>query len=180
MQKVSRLLNAVAVIAATSLMNGCASSNATPYADNQSPFTIQDYFNGHIKAHGIVLNRQGQLKRTFSINMHGQWHATQGVLQEVIHYNDGKAQTRAWHFTTQDPHHFTATSADAVGVATGTQYGNAVHMTYTLNVPVDQSVYELNFDDWLYKLPDGKVINRTLLSKFGINVSEIIITYDKK
>jgi hypothetical protein len=180
MIKKHQLINSLAVLIAAGLLNGCATSTTDPYAATQPILKIQDYFKGDIKAHGIVLNRQGKQVRSFTINMHGHWLANHGSLREDIRYNDGKRQTRLWQFTLQDSHHFTATAADAIGAAQGTQYGNTVHMTYTLNVPVDDSVYALNFDDLLYKLPSGKVINHTSLSKFGFNVSKVIITYHKK
>jgi hypothetical protein len=45
---------------------------------------------------------------------------------------------------------------------------------------VDRTDYAINFDDWIYKMTDEKVINRTTLSKFGMGLGEVIITYDKK
>jgi hypothetical protein len=161
-------------------ISSCVSSNISPSQSNQPVLKIQDYFNGNIKAHGIFLNRKGQVTRFFSIDMKGHWHENHGSLREFIHYNDGKTQLREWQFTLQDANHFTATAGDAVGFARGTQFGNTVQMAYTLNVPVDNSSYALNFNDSIYKIDDGKIINRTTISKFGINLGEIIITYDKK
>jgi hypothetical protein len=178
MKKLFHIVNSFFITAAAGVISSCASTST--YINNQPTLKIQSYFNGSLKAHGIVLNRQGQVTRYFAIDMKGSWHQNKGTLNEVIQYNDGEKQVRQWHFILQDPNHFMATAKDAVGYAQGTQFGNAVHMVYTLNVTIDRTVYAINFDDWIYKMTDEKVINRTTLSKFGIGLGEVIITYDKK
>lgn len=162
-------------------LTGCATAPKTAIPHNEKPLMIQRYFNGSVKAEGIVLNRYGEVTRSFTIDMHGKWSSPQnGTLAERIRYNNGEVQVRTWHFKFSDPHTFTATASDAVGPAHGTQYENTVHMVYTLLVPVDQTTYAINFDDKLYLTKNGKLFNRAELSKFGFNVGEIIITYDKK
>ncbi len=173
-------LVALSVTSLTLLLLGCTTTSSQMYANNQPRLNIEKFFNGSLAAHGIVLNRAGDLTRSVSISMRGYWQYPAGVLAEKIHYNDGENQLREWHFQFQDAHHFTASAKDAVGLATGTQFGNAVHMLYTLNVPVAKHSYTIQFDDWLYMTTGGKVINRTTLSKYGINLGEVIITYDKK
>jgi len=175
------LLISSALLSSFTLLTGCSTTSEPVQQLNKPVFMIQRYFNGPIKAHGVVLDRKGHFSRSFTIEMYGKWkNSQQGTLAEKIHYNDGEIQTREWHFQFSDPHHFTATAKDAVGVAQGTQYGNTVHMFYTLNVPVKNTTYAIYFDDLLYMLPKDKVFNRTNLSKFGFNLGEILITYDKK
>jgi len=178
--KISNLLSYtmfLTISAAT--LTSCSTPDAQRYSNNIPKLQIQNFFNKNIHAHGIVLDRSGVLTRSFSIQMHGKWHGQQGLLQEQINYNDGKSQNREWNFVFSDPHHFTAEAKDAIGSAHGTQYGNSVHMVYTLNVPVDNTSYDINFDDWLYMTTGGKVINYTTLSKFGISLGKVIITYDR-
>jgi hypothetical protein len=180
MKRLQSVSYSLGVCLSLSLLSGCASHQAQTTGANEPQFRIQQYYNGNLHAHGIVLNKSGDLTRTFAIDMKGSWKDQRGVLKELIHYNDGKTQTREWHFVFEDAHHFTASAADAVGLAKGTQYGNTVHMAYTLNVPVDDKTYAINFDDWLYMTIGGKVINKTTLSKYGFHLGEVIITYDKK
>ena len=35
-------------------------------------------------------------------------------------------------------------------------------------------------DDWLYRMDDKTVLNRGELSKFGLKVGELVITFRKK
>ncbi len=66
-----------------------------------------------------------------------------------------------------------------MGAAQGEQRGNAFHWTYTLRQPVDDKVYEVQMDDWMY-LVDGKVmLNRAEMSKFGVRVGEVTLSFTK-
>ena len=67
-----------------------------------------------------------------------------------------------------------------VGVARGQQMGNTFHWTYTLALPVDGRVYEVQFDDWMY-LVDGQVmLNRAEMRKFGIRLGDVTLSFAKR
>jgi len=54
-----------------------------------------------------------------------------------------------------------------IGTAQGQARGNAFHWTYTLRLPVDGSVYEVQFDDWMYLMTDKVMLSKATMSKFG-------------
>lgn len=48
-----------------------------------------------------------------------------------------------------------------------------------LAVESDGSTWNIDFDDWMFLQADSVLINKTTMSKFGINVGEVIIVFRK-
>jgi len=66
-----------------------------------------------------------------------------------------------------------------VGQASGRTVGNAFQWAYTLRLPVDGSVYEVQFDDWMFLIDDRVMLNRATMSKFGIRLGEVLLSFQK-
>ena len=66
-----------------------------------------------------------------------------------------------------------------VGEATGQTAGNAFRWNYTLRLPVDGSVYEVQFDDWMFLMDDRVMLNRATMSKFGVRLGEVLLSFSK-
>jgi len=66
-----------------------------------------------------------------------------------------------------------------VGTANGRAVGNAFQWAYTLQLPVDGKVYEVQFDDWMYLVDDRVMLNRATMSKFGIRLGEVTLSFQK-
>ena len=49
-----------------------------------------------------------------------------------------------------------------------------------LALPVDDKVYNVDFDDWMWQLDDKVMINRAEFSKFGFKLGEVFITFYKQ
>ena len=71
------------------------------------------------------------------------------------------------------------TSGDVVGTAQGQASGNAFRRAYTLRLPVDGSVYEVQFDDWMYLVDERVMLNKAVMSKFGIRLGEVTLAFTK-
>jgi hypothetical protein len=65
-------------------------------------------------------------------------------------------------------------------VAQGQAAGNALNWRYTLSLPVDGKVYEVQFDDWMYLMDDRVMLNKAVMSKFGIQLGEVTLSFTKK
>jgi hypothetical protein len=66
------------------------------------------------------------------------------------------------------------------GVASGRTAGNAFQWAYTLKLPVDGTVYEVQFDDWMYLMDERVMLNRATMSKFGIRLGEVTLSFYKQ
>jgi hypothetical protein len=160
---------------------GCASA-PTPadYAAEQPVLDLKTYFNGELVAHGLFTDRAGKVARRFTVLMTGSWSGGQGTLDERFTYSDGKTERRVWKLTDEGGGRWTGRADDVVGVAEGRAAGNALNWRYTLALPVDGKVYEVQFDDWMY-LMDGKVmLNKAAMSKFGFHLGEVTLSFTKK
>jgi hypothetical protein len=67
-----------------------------------------------------------------------------------------------------------------VGEAQGETRGNTFHWAYTLNLPVDGRVFEVQFDDWMYLMTDQVMLNKAAMSKFGVRLGEVTLSFVKR
>ena len=49
-----------------------------------------------------------------------------------------------------------------------------------MNIKVDNSTYAINFDDWMFLMDGGRIINRNYFTKFGLNVGELTLFMQKE
>lgn len=160
---------------------GCAGSpTAQDYANEKPVFSIREYFNGQVSAHGLVTDRSGRVVRRFTVTMDCRWSGQTGELKELFVFSDGEKQERIWQLTEVAPGRYEGRAADVVGVAQGYLAGNALNLRYTLALPVSGRIINVDFDDWLFLMDDGKtVLNRARMSKWGFHVGDLTVTFSK-
>ena len=173
------LLSATAV-APLAALTGCASQNLAGYASEKPVLDLTQYFNGTVDAHGIFQGRSGQIVKRFTVVMECSWKGNEGVLDEAFTYSDGTTQRRIWRLTKLPDGHYTGTADDVVGQAKGQTQGNAFRWGYTLALPVDGKVYHVDFDDWMYLIDERVMLNRATMSKFGVRLGEITLSFTKR
>ncbi len=179
--KLSLVTRRVALAAACALVAGCASS-PTPadYAAEKPALDLKTYFNGELVAHGLFTDRSGKVARRFVVQMTGTWQGSQGTLDERFTYSDGKTERRVWRLVDLGNGRYEGRADDVVGVAQGLAAGNALNWRYTLALPVDGKVYEVQFDDWMYLVDEKVMLNKAVMSKFGIRLGEVTLSFTKK
>lgn len=169
----------LAGLATTAMLAGCSSQKITDYADQKPTLELDQYFNGRVLAHGIFQKRGGEVARRFTVVIDCHWEGNQGVLDEHFTYSDGTTERRVWRLTKHADGHYTGRADDVVGEAKGQTSGNAFRWNYTLRLPVDGSVYEVQFDDWMYLIDERVMLNRATMSKFGIRLGEVLLSFNK-
>nr|WP_295785833.1 DUF3833 domain-containing protein [Rhodoferax sp.] len=175
-----RLILALASVSATLLLGGCASQSIENYASQQPALDLQQYFNGTLDAYGVFTDRSGAVVKRFTVLMLCSWTGDDGVLNEDFSYSDGTKQTRIWHLKKLGNGRFVGRADDVVGEALGESRGNAFHWTYTMRLPVDKRVYEVQFDDWMYLVTDKVMLNKAAMSKFGVQLGEVTLSFTKR
>ena len=165
---------------AAALLAGCAAPTPADYAAQRPLLDLKTYFNGELVAHGIFTDRSGKVARRFTVLMTGTWNGNEGVLDERFTYSDGKTERRVWRLTDLGNGRWEGRADDVVGVATGEAAGNALNWRYTLALPVDGKVYEVQFDDWMYLMDERVMLNKAVMSKFGIRLGEVTLSFTKK
>ena len=58
--------------------------------------------------------------------------------------------------------------------------GNAFHWNYTLALPVGESIWNVQFDDWMFQMNDRVMLNKAVMSKFGIQLGEVALSFTKR
>ena len=169
-----------AAVAAPVVLSGCASQSIDGYAGEKPVLDLAQHFNGTIDAYGIFQDRSGQIVKRFTVVMDCSWKGNEGVLDEAFTYSDGTTQRRIWRLTQHADGHYTGTADDVVGTARGQTQGNAFRWGYTLALPVDGKVYHVDFDDWMYLIDERVMLNRATMSKFGVRLGEITLSFTKR
>ena len=138
------------------------------------------YFNGRLDAWGMFQDRFGNVVKRFTVEMNCRWEGDTGTLDEHFTYSDGEKQRRIWTLKRQADGTWQGTADDVVGVATGRVSGNALHWTYVLRLPVDGKEYLVDFDDWMWQMDESSMMNRSTMSKFGIDLGEVTLFFRKR
>ena len=169
---------AVAALAAT--LAGCSGPRPEQYANQQPRLDIQSYFNGTLDAHGMFQDRSGEVVKRFMVVMRCQWQGDTGTLDEDFTYSDGTKQKRVWTLQKTGAGTFTATAPDVIGTAQGIASGNALRWKYVLAQPVGDKVYNVDMEDWMFLIDDKVMLNRTAMSKFGVSLGTVTLSFTKR
>ncbi|WP_292275980.1 DUF3833 domain-containing protein [Marinobacter sp.] len=173
------ILVLVSVIA---LLSGCSGQALTDYAERGPKLVPEQFFSGELSARGVVKDMSGEVIRTFDADISASWDsAGVGTLDEEFRFDDGEVQTRLWTLTpsdTADSYH--ADAGDVVEPGTMRWSGNAIHMNYLLRVAYGDGTLDVRMDDWMYLVTPDTLINQTTMSKWGVDVGELVLVIQKQ
>ena len=169
-----------AALASLTALSGCSTPvQPSLYTAEKPKLDLKEYFNGTIDAWGVFQDRSGKVVKRFTVVMKCTWDGDKGVLDEDFTYSDGTKQRRVWTVI-KNGDNYTGTAADVVGKADGVAAGNALQWQYTMALPVDGTVYEVQFNDWMYLMNDKVMLNRAEMSKFGFRLGEVLLSFTKR
>ena len=159
---------------------GCASVKVQDYKNEGPPLKLEEYLNGQLEAYGMFQDRSGLVVKRFEVSMNATWKDNVGVLEEDFVYSDGTKSRRVWTIKKIAENQYVGTASDVVGEASGEVAGNAFFWNYTLDLPVGDTTYKVKFDDWMYLMNSKIMFNRSKMSKFGVYLGEVTLTFIKK
>lgn len=161
------------------LLAGCAQPSVDQYVQEQPSLDLATYFNGEMEAWGMFQNRSGEVVKRFHVALTGSWQGDVGTLDERFTYSDGTTERRVWTLRRQPDGSWRGTAADVLGEAVGEVSGNALHWRYQLLLKVDGSTYVVDFDDWMFLLDQRVMLNRARMSKWGVDLGEVTLSFYK-
>lgn len=159
------------------LLMGCTTMQPQDFAGAEPRLVLEDYFRGKTRAWGLFEDRFGNLRRQFVVDIDGTWDGATLTLDEHFVYADGETDRRVWRITKLDDHTYEGRADDVVGVATGEAYGNALNWRYDLDLKVGERTWRVHFDDWMFLQPNGILMNRARVSKFGLTIGTVILAF---
>lgn len=162
------------------LLSGCAApAEPSHYAAQAPALDVQRYFNGRVLAYGMFQDRSGTVQKRFTVTMLCSWQGDTGTLDEQFVYADGTRQRRVWTLRKTGEGRYAGTAADVVGEARGIVAGNALRWNYVLALPVDGKTVNVDFEDWMFMISDNVMLNRAAMSKFGIGLGSVTLSFIK-
>jgi hypothetical protein len=174
-----RRLALLLVLPLVVVLGACAGPQVQDYAGQTPNLDLTKYFNGDLVAHGVFTDRSGAVKRRFTVAMKCRWQGDEGVFEEDFTYSDGKTERRVWTLHREAANRYSGRAGDVIGTAAGESAGNALRWRYTLKLKVDDSHYEVQFDDWMFQMDEHVLINRAAMSKFGIHLGDVTLAFFK-
>lgn len=146
------------------------------YADTLPLFDPARVLNGPIRSEGMIYGPDGRVTSRFVAQMHGSWSGNTGTLSEDFTYATGRTQHREWRLRLLDGNRLSAEADDIIGRGRGTVSGSALCLQYRIRLPEDAGGHVLDVTDWLYLMPNGMLMNRSQMRRFGVTLAELVAT----
>ncbi|WP_068829332.1 DUF3833 domain-containing protein [Pseudomonas sp. BMS12] len=167
----------LALLLAGMLLGGCSGVEVEHYADQQPRLDLPTFFDGPVEAWGIFEDRSGEVIKRFHVDINSRREGERLILDERFLYSDGTRQRRVWTLTPDGDGRWRGRADDVLGEAQGEVAGNALRWRYQLNLPVDDTTYVVSFDDWMYLMDEDTLINRSAMSKFGVELGQVTLFF---
>ncbi|MQX37164.1 DUF3833 family protein [Roseospira navarrensis] len=166
------------LVTATTL-TGCGNMKPDDFADAEPKLVLEEYFPGKTYAWGIFVDRFGNLRRQFQVEIDGTWDGTTLTLDEHFDYADGEKDRRVWRITRTGENTYEGRADDIIGVANGTIAGNALNWSYDMNLKVGDSTWKVHFNDWMWLQPGDVLINRATVTRWGFELGTVTLFFTK-
>lgn len=162
------------------VLTGCTDMKTDDFVNSTQQFVLEKYFSGKTRAWGLFEDRFGTVRRQFVVDIEGKWDGSELTLNEDFKFSDGEKSNRVWRIRKLANGTYEGRAKDVIGVATGTIGGNSLHWRYTLDLEITKGrTMQVELDDWMFLQPHGVLMNRARMSKFGIEIGQITISFLK-
>ncbi len=153
------------------LLTGCA----RPINPAAGPlFNPMSFFTGHVTSWGIEEDRAGAPIAIVTTDCQGTATGPHSIrMVQTLHVGTHQPTTRIWQFTQTNQASFTGTANDMDGQAAGTAAGPVFHWRWTLETSPGNALKNVTMEQWMYRLPDGTVLIRTIVTKLGVRLIEV-------
>jgi hypothetical protein len=172
-------IRAVVALMATVFLTGCGGMDIKDFEGNEPTFVLEEFFEGRSQASGIFYDRFGNIRRQFTVDITGAVDGDTLTLVEDFDYDDGEKERRVWTLTRTGETTYEGHADGVVGIAKGEIAGNAFHWQYTFDLKMKDRTLRVHFDDWMFLQPNGVVINRAEVTKWGIGLGTAIISFTR-
>lgn len=177
----SSVMRLIGLLLIGTCMSACTLSiEGEKYVDTKPAFNLFEFFEGDVKAWGIVQNRSGDVVQRFQVNIVGKLDQDTMVLDETFSYGVGDGPLKRIWTIQKNAQGFRGNADDILDSATGVSYGNAFNFTYSMDLPVDDTSYKVAFNDWFWAFDKEAIMNRAYITKFGIVMAEVTIFMQKQ
>jgi Protein of unknown function (DUF3833) len=169
----------VALVAATATASCATGPAITEFSNAPRTLKLEEYFNGQTTAYGVFEDRFGKIRRQFKVDITGTVNGNRLTLVENFDYSDGEKDTRIWEIDILGNGKYRGKAGDVTGMAEGAASGNAFNWKYKVDLKVGDATWNVGFDDWMYLLEDDVLINRAYVTRYGVEIGQVTISFKK-
>lgn len=173
-----RLLLATLLLCLVAACTGKPGPNDDLLSDQE--FELQEFFAGHVVAHGQFQDVLGTVRRRFAVDINGKWDGEVLTLVEDFVYEDASTEQRVWTLRQTGPETWEGTAPGVIGTAVGVERGDTFNWAYEIDLPVPDGTLRVTFDDWMWQLTPTRVLNKAYMKRFGVDIGEVVITFEKQ
>jgi hypothetical protein len=132
------------------------------------------FWTGHTQSWGVIETAGGAPSEVVRTDCIGTPEGAGGLhMVQTLTESDGTVTHRDWHLRRTAPGRFEATANDMVGTARGKAAGRAFHWKWVWAAAGGNPLMHVSMSQWMYAMPDGTMMNRTVISKLGVTVAEV-------
>ena len=145
-----------------------------------SNFRLETFFEGNSSAEGLFEDRFGTIRKRFSVAIQGTFDENTLTLDESFNYDDGSAENRQWKIVILEDGTYEGRASDVIGKAVGEIANNTLHWRYFMALPIGKMLVRVRFDDKMWLMSSGELLNRARVYKFGILIGSVTIVFKKE
>lgn len=171
----------IIVVLALSMMVACTGKPGLQDAQlSDRTLNLEDFFEGHVRAYGQFQDVFGTVRRRFVVDINGTWDGETLTLVEDFLYEDKSTEQRVWTLIKTGEDTWRGTAPGVIGEATGEERGDTFNWQYEIDLPVPDGTLRVTFDDWMWLLSEDRLLNRAYMKRAGIDIGDVIITFEKQ
>lgn len=161
---------------------GKPSFDDPPLSDQK--LNLEEFFDGELVAYGQFQDVLGTVRRSFVVELNGDWDGERLRLEEDFIYEDGATEKRIWTLRKTGPDSWTGTAPGVIGTATGEEQDNRFNWRYEIDLPIPAAdgttpTVRVTFDDWMWLLSEDRLLNRAYVKRYGVDIGDVTISFEK-
>ncbi len=158
-------------LAALGILAACAPRHFATAGPDFDPLA---FFSGHERSWGVIENRGGGPTDIVTTDCNGTPDGQGGLnMVQFLTIGHDAPTRRDWHMRRTGPNTYEATATGMVGTAHGTAQGRVFHWTWVLAASPGNGLANVSMHQWMYRMDDGSVVNRTTITKLGVTLAQV-------
>jgi hypothetical protein len=162
----------VILMAVSTALAGCATEPQVDFMPKK--LVLEEFFPGRVIARGTFKPTLVGMERGLTVIIDSTWDGKVLTLAEDFTYDDGELDKKTWRFTRTAERTYTGTREDVIGTARTFPDGDAMRLEYQVVLKTEAyGDLHVRFRDIMALEDDGTLINKAVVSKWGIKLGDV-------